>query len=801
MKLISPVRSFVAVHFFDFFEVLIMKKIFKSGLSLLLALTFVLSSAYVGLSKVEFSGLFAVEAKAASTVDNAAFITKLNNVKSRFRQNEYFAGNDGTGHNLTQTTTTLICTGTNAGGTTCVSTNYCAGGGWCTCKCGTYYYGGIARTWQCWGFACQVGYDIFGVDSYGGWNKHKNASNIKAGDIVRFSWYTSYAPHSVFVTKVENGTVYYADCNSSGPCKVNWNNSMSVSRIQTLLNNRTDGEFAVYHAPNSTVSANPNTTVASLVTPTISFNKSSYTIGDTIVVSWKPSPSNSNLSHYWISVYDSDDYMIINQSIDKSKTSISFSIPKVGTYKVKIYATPIGSVSGEGSLTDTKSFTINPKPVTYSITYNANGGSGAPAAQTKTHGVTLTLSSTKPTRSGYTFLGWSTSSSATSATYSAGGSFNINANTTLYAVWKQNIVKCSNPTMKTISNKVTGVSVEWNSVSGADSYYVYRQVGSGSWSLIASGVTKCSYLDTSVVSGTVYKYKVRAYNKAGLSDDHNNYRTIKFLSVPKVSKVTNLVSGLKVQWNAVPGATKYYIHRRGANGNFEYITATTSTTFVDTEIKNKNGYVYWYTIKSSDGTDVSSYYAAGSANLIKAKRLSAPKISSLKNTTSGIEVKWNKIGGAKGYNVYRKTSSSGWKLIAKVTSTSYVDKSVKNSAGTIYQYTIRATYDSYISSYYDANSVNTPKIKRLLTPDVLSATSYKSGIQVKWKSVKGASGYYVYRKTTGGWQKIATVKGGTKYLYTDKTAKKGTTYTYTVKAYSGSHTSGYESGVKCKDKY
>lgn len=74
-------------------------------------------------------------------------------------------------------------------------------------------------------------------------------------------------------------------------------------------------------------------------------------------------------------------------------------------------------------------------PETYTVSYNANGGSGAPASQTKTHGVTLTLSSIKPTRSGYTFLGWSASASASTATYSAGGSYSGNASITLYAVW------------------------------------------------------------------------------------------------------------------------------------------------------------------------------------------------------------------------------------------------------------------------------------------------------------------------------------------------------------------------------
>ena len=73
---------------------------------------------------------------------------------------------------------------------------------------------------------------------------------------------------------------------------------------------------------------------------------------------------------------------------------------------------------------------------TYTVSYNANGGSTAPASQTKVHGVTLTLSSTIPYRFNYEFLGWSVSSSATTATYTAGGSYTGNASVTLYAVWK-----------------------------------------------------------------------------------------------------------------------------------------------------------------------------------------------------------------------------------------------------------------------------------------------------------------------------------------------------------------------------
>lgn len=91
------------------------------------------------------------------------------------------------------------------------------------------------------------------------------------------------------------------------------------------------------------------------------------------------------------------------------------------------------------SATKNVTFNVNvPAWTSYTVSYNANGGSGAPGSQTKWKDQTLTLSSTKPTRTGYSFLGWSTSSSATSATYSAGGSYTANSAATLYAVWKAN---------------------------------------------------------------------------------------------------------------------------------------------------------------------------------------------------------------------------------------------------------------------------------------------------------------------------------------------------------------------------
>lgn len=76
------------------------------------------------------------------------------------------------------------------------------------------------------------------------------------------------------------------------------------------------------------------------------------------------------------------------------------------------------------------------KANTYTVSYNANGGSGAPSSQTKTYGVNLTLSSTKPTRTNYNFLGWGTSASATTVSYAPGATYSANSAITLYAVWE-----------------------------------------------------------------------------------------------------------------------------------------------------------------------------------------------------------------------------------------------------------------------------------------------------------------------------------------------------------------------------
>ncbi|MBQ7160210.1 MAG: InlB B-repeat-containing protein [Clostridia bacterium] len=73
---------------------------------------------------------------------------------------------------------------------------------------------------------------------------------------------------------------------------------------------------------------------------------------------------------------------------------------------------------------------------TYTVSFDANGGTGAPADQAKKLGVNLALPSAAPVRDGYTFLGWGLTPNTTAVRFAAGAKYTYNADARLYAVWQ-----------------------------------------------------------------------------------------------------------------------------------------------------------------------------------------------------------------------------------------------------------------------------------------------------------------------------------------------------------------------------
>jgi len=102
------------------------------------------------------------------------------------------------------------------------------------------------------------------------------------------------------------------------------------------------------------------------------------------------------------------------------------------------------------------------------ITYDSNGGTGAPAPTEKKRGSTAYLSSTRPTKAGYQFAGWAESPDAATAQYQPGGSYTKDEDITLYAVWKANTYS-----IRFYANDGTQASVTQNSLK-YDAAYTLR---------------------------------------------------------------------------------------------------------------------------------------------------------------------------------------------------------------------------------------------------------------------------------------------------------------------------------------
>ena len=350
-----------------------------------------------------------------------------------------------------------------------------------------------------------------------------------------------------------------------------------------------------------------------------------------------------------------------------------------------------------------------------------------------------------------------------------------------------------------ISAKQTekGVEVKWTYSSDADGYYIYRRNKSGDYKKIATvkGKDNLSYTDTKAFPSYKNTYSVKAYNANGVSRYYTKGVSAYYIPTPELTSAKNTTTGIKVSWEKVSTATNYNIYRKEVGSTSWEPIATVSKSklyYIDTDVINLEK--YQYTVRAYDKNSVSDYNKEG----VGRKYVKAPTVSSFKNVTGGVYIKWKKVSGVDSYRIYRKAGNGSWELIKKLDNStySYTDKDVKS--GVKYSYAVKAVASGVLSGYY------TKTIVYLKNPAITSAKSTKSGITINYSKAAGAEKYRVYRRLSGEdeWTRIATIKGSSTVSYTDKNAKKGKTYYYTVRAFSGSYKSAYNTtGYKIKDKY
>lgn len=280
--------------------------------------------------------------------------------------------------------------------------------------------------------------------------------------------------------------------------------------------------------------------------------------------------------------------------------SFAFNISWSGTYG--------GTKSASGSIG------IAAK-TSYTVKYNANGGSGAPSSQTKWHGTALTLSGTKPTRSGYTFQGWATSSGG-SVAYSAGASYTENASVTLYAVWKAGTYTVSYnanggsgaPSSQT---KTYGVALTLSSTKPTRTNYTFKGWGTSASATTVAYAAGASY--TSNASITLYAIWTLAYTKPritsvsvsrcdseGVESDEGTYALVKFNWA-----CDKTVSAISVAW-AIPSADggSATIEASGTSGGVNSIVGGGA-------LSSEHTYTVVITVKDASGSNSVTRTLAG----------------------------------------------------------------------------------------------------------------------------------------------------------------------------------------------
>ena len=333
---------------------------------------------------------------------------------------------------------------------------------------------------------------------------------------------------------------------------------------------------------------------------------------------------------------------------------------------------------------------------------------------------------------------------------------------------KKTQISVSNLKADATGNKV---QLSWTGVvTGAEGYVIYRRTEeSKSYTEIGRTSGK-TYSDT-ISAGIKYYYAVAVYS-GSRTEGKCPEVGVMYLVAPSGLSVSNTIASLTLKWNAVTDATGYEIYRAGTDGKYSKITTVTSTSYVDTNVKNNTQYSYKIKAYNAAGTSVFSTAAS-----LKKTQIS---VSNLKADANGSKVQLSWTGGvtgAEGYVIYRRTEGGSYAEISRTAGNTYSDTI---SAGIKYYYAV-AVY----SGSRTEDKCPEVGVMYLAEPAVTGASNITSGVQVKWSMVTGATGYIVYRKGAGkGWARIADIKDGSTVNYTDTTAASGTTYTYTVRAYN-----------------
>lgn len=207
-------------------------------------------------------------------------------------------------------------------------------------------------------------------------------------------------------------------------------------------------------------------------------------------------------------------------------------------------------------------------------------------------------------------------------------------------------------------------------------------------------------------------FSAQDLSRSSAQKELKNYRTLLHVNktapaAPKLSSKHFNYNTIKLNWNAVSGASGYKIYRSNTRtGTFtlnKTIDGGKITTYSSTGLTT--GKTYYYKIKAFKAI-TGRRYESGFSNLAcRTPKPSRPLVSS---SSSGrtITIKWSKVAGADGYSVYRSSSRNGpfqfQKRFVGATPRHYTNKNLKK--GKTYYYKVKAYHTEKGKRIYGYNS-------------------------------------------------------------------------------------------------